>query len=322
MKKKSTLLLLFPLLAITKSYGFEPTEKQGVRPFSQLEIGVNASTLGIGFDFATPINDYLSLRGGYTFMPKFTLSMEFGVGIEERMYFYDDAGNILLNEYEEPMLTDFGKILSYVEDFTGSKTQNKMTMLAEPTMHNFKLLVDVHPFSNKHWRFTTGFYAGNSTIARVSNSAEAISTLYTANMFNKIYDKALADEPFISYGPYDFYAGEALLDYGRIGLDLGKRADGTVYKMEPNEYCTVSVEAKTNVFKPYLGFGYTGGNGKTHLVLDCGVLFWGTPNLITHDGTSLTHDVTGVEGQIGQYIDLARRFTVMPMLSIGISREL
>lgn len=314
MKKKSTLLLLLPLLAITKSYGFEPTEKQGVRPFSQLEIGVNASTLGIGFDFATPINDYLSLRGGYTFMPKFTLSMEFGVGIEE------DTPTAAEGEVVE---SKFDKMASIVEGLTGSKVNDHVTMLAQPTMHNFKLLVDVHPFNNKHWRFTTGFYAGPSTIARVCNSSEDMPTLYAANMFNNMYEKAVIDEPVISWNGMDLYAGEALLEYGRLGFAVGNRADGTVYKMEPNEYCMVGVEAHTNAFKPYLGFGYSGGNGKTHLNLDCGLLFWGgVPDIITHDGTNLTQDITNIEGKMGQYMNLARRFTVFPMLSIGISRVL
>ena len=314
MKRKSALLLLLPFMAITKSYCFEPAVKQNIRPFSQLEIGVNASTLGIGFDFATPINDYLSLRGGYTFMPKFTLSMEFGVGIEE--------GTPAVGE-GEVVESKFDKMASIVEGLTGSKVNDHVTMLAEPTMHNFKLLVDVHPFNNKHWRFTTGFYAGPSTIARVSNSAEDMPTLYAANMFNNMYDRAIIDEPVISWNGMDLYAGEALLEYGRLGFAVGNRADGTVYKMEPNEYCMVGVEAKTNAFKPYLGFGYSGGNGKTHLNLDCGLLFWGgAPDIITHDGTNLTRDITNIEGQMGKYMDLARRFTMFPMLSIGISRVL
>lgn len=314
MKRKSALLLLLPFMAITKSYCFEPAVKQNIRPFSQLEIGVNASTLGIGFDFATPINDYLSLRGGYTFMPKFTLSMKFGVGIEE--------GTPAVGE-GEVVESKFDKMASIVEGLTGSKVNDHVTMLAEPTMHNFKLLVDVHPFNNKHWRFTTGFYAGPSTIARVSNSAEDMPTLYAANMFNNMYDKAIIDEPVISWNGMDLYAGEALLEYGRLGFAVGNRADGTVYKMEPNEYCMVGVEAKTNAFKPYLGFGYSGGNGKTHLNLDCGLLFWGgAPDIITHDGTNLTRDITNIEGQMGKYMDLARRFTMFPMLSIGISRVL
>ena len=320
MKRKSILLLLLPFLAITKSYCFEPAVKQNVRPFSQLEIGVNASTLGLGFDFATPINDYLSLRGGYTFMPKFTVSMEFGVGIEE------DAPPVGEGEVVE---SKFDKMASIVEGLTGSKVNDHVTMLAQPTMNNFKLLVDVHPFNNKHWRFTTGFYAGPSTIARVSNSAEDMPTLYAANMYNTIYERVCNDEPIIEIGgmapalnpEHELY--NTIVSSGRLGFAVGNRADGTVYKMEPNEYCMVGVEAKTNAFKPYLGFGYSGGNGKTHLNLDCGVLFWGgAPDIITHDGTNLTHDITNIEGQMGKYMDLARRFTVFPMLSIGISRVL
>ena len=314
MKRKSTLLLLLPFLAITKSYCFEPNAKHCIRPLSQFEIGVNASTLGIGFDFVTPINDYISLRGGYTFMPKFTLSLEFGVGIEE------DTPAVGEGEVVE---SKFDKMASIVEGLTGSKVNDHVTMIAQPTMSNFKLLVDVHPFNNKRWRFTTGFYAGPSTIARVSNSPEDMPTLYAANMFNNMYDKALIDEPVISWNGMDLYAGEALLEYGRIGFDIGNRADGSIYKIEPNESCMVKVEARTNVFKPYLGFGYTGGRGKTHLNIDCGMLFWGgAPDIITHDGTNLTHDITDINGKIGQYIGLARQFTVYPTLSIGISHIL
>ena len=291
-------------------------KQQSIRPLQHLEVGVNAGTLGVGIDFSTPINNYLSLRGGYTFMPKFSLSMEFGVGIEE------NTTNTEM-EPEDVGESKFDKMAAIVEGLTGSKVDDHVTMIGQPTMHNFKLLVDIHPFKNKHWHFTTGFYAGHSTIARVTNSAEDMPTLYAANMFNNMYDKALIDEPVISWNGMDLYAGEALLENGRLGFDIGNRADGSVYKIEPNEFCMVSVEARTNAFKPYLGFGYSGGKGKTHFNFDCGILFWGgAPDIITHDGTNLTHDITNIKGQIGEYIGLARQFTVYPALSIGISRIL
>lgn len=310
MKRRTTLLLLLFLTAFSKSYCIEPTRS----PFKYLEVGVNASTMGVGIDFSTPINNYLGLRGGYTFMPKFTLSMEFGVGIENDTPTTEDG---------EVIESKFDKMANIVEGLTGSKVNDHVTMLAQPTMSNFKLFVDVHPFNNKHWRFTTGFYAGPSTIARVSNSAEDMPTLYAANMFNNMHDKAVMDEPVISWNGMDFYAGEALLEYGRLGFAVGNRADGTVYKIEPNEFCMVSVEARTNMFKPYLGFGYSGGNKKTHLNLECGLLFWGgAPDIITHDGTNLTYDISNIEGRIGKYINLARQFTAYPIISIGISRIL
>lgn len=329
-------MLLLPSLAVSSAFSIEGngnpgsqaySTNQSVTPFKHLEVALTGGTTGVGIDFATPVNDFLQLRGGFSFMPKFTLSMKFGVGIEENMYLRDEAGNTLHDDEGNPLLSDFGQIINYVEGFTGSKTQNEMTMMAEPSIHNFKLLIDVHPFRNKRWHFTGGVYIGSSTIASVINSREDMPTLYTANMFNKIYAKAEADEPYASFMGIDIYAGPALLDYGRIGLDVGQRADGSTYKMEPNEYCMVGVDAKVNTFKPYLGFGYgtssLSSTRKTNISFDCGVLFWGgAPDLITHDGTNLTKDITNIEGKIGQYVDLARKFQVFPVINLRISRLL
>ena len=302
---------------------FTPSSQVG-SAFQHLGVGLTAGTTGIGIDLATPLSRSVRLRAGYTFVPKFTLSMKFGVGIEDNMYLNDEEGNYIIDEEGNPTFTEFGKMINMVESFTGNKVNNEVTMLATPSMHNFKLLVDVHPFRNKRWYFTGGFYAGSSTIARVCNSAEDMPTLYAANMFNQMYEKAEIDEPIVSMFGFDFYAGPALLEYGRIGLDVGQRTDGTTYKMTPNEYCMVSVEARTNVIKPYLGFGYAatslGKEERTNISVDCGVLFWGgAPDLITHDGTNLTHDITGIEGKMGQYINIANRFSVYPVVSIGIS---
>ena len=112
-----------------------------------------------------------------------------------------------------------------------------------------------------------------------------------------------------------------------MGFAVGNRADGSVYKMEPNEYCMVGVDAKVNTFKPYLGFGYgtssLSSTRKTNFSFDCGVLFWGgAPDLITHDGTNLTKDITNIEGKMGQYVDLARKFQVFPVINLRISRLL
>ena len=336
MIKKTILTALLPCLMMTNAMGVERTNEQFYASptpsatgaaFKQLEVGVTAATTGIGIDLSTPLSKSVKLRAGYTYMPKFTVSMKFGVGSEDNLYRYDEAGQPLYDEDGNPEFTEFGKMINLVEEFTGNKVNNEVTMQASPSMHNFKLLVDVHPFQNKRWRFTGGIYAGSSTIARVCNSAEDMPTLYAANMFNMMYEKAELDEPIVSMFGFDFYAGPALLEYGRIGLDMGVRADGSTYKMTPNEHCMVSVEARTNTVKPYLGFGYVaaslGKEQRTSIAFDCGALFWGgAPNLITHDGTNLTHDISGISGTIGQYVDIARKITVYPVVSIGVSYAL
>lgn len=325
MIKKIALAIMLPCVMMANAYSFERAEKvsnsssQTVSAFQHLNVGLTAGTTGIGFDLSTPICDMVKIRAGYTFVPQFTLSMKFGVGIEEEAPTFDEDGN--------PIQSKFDKMASIVEGLTGSTIKDEVTMLATPSMHNFKLLIDVHPFQNKRWYFTGGVYAGTSVIGRVCNSSEDMPTLYAANMFNNMYDKAMEDEPVISWNGMDLYAGPALLEYGRIGFPVGQRADGTTYNIEPNEYCMVSVEAHTNAIKPYLGFGYAatslGKEERTSVSVDCGLLFWGgAPDLITHDGTNLTHDITGIEGKMGQYINIARRFTAYPVISVGVSYQL
>ncbi len=44
--------------------------------FNSLGLGLSASTVGVGLEVSTPIGNYLALRGGVSFMPKFTVTDE------------------------------------------------------------------------------------------------------------------------------------------------------------------------------------------------------------------------------------------------------
>ena len=44
--------------------------------FNSLGLGLSVSTVGVGLDVSTPIGNYLALRGGVSFMPKFTVTDE------------------------------------------------------------------------------------------------------------------------------------------------------------------------------------------------------------------------------------------------------
>jgi hypothetical protein len=89
----------------------------------------------------------------------------------------------------------------------------------------------------------------------------------------------------------------------------------------------VTVTAKSNSFKPYLGFGYGGRMIKNRddwqVSFDCGAMFWGgTPNLYMHDGINLTEDVENISGQVGTYVDLFSAFKVFPVLSFRITKRI
>ena len=56
-------------------------------------------------------------------------------------------------------------------------------MEARPSFVNAKLLVDVFPFKNKHWRITAGLYFGGRTVAKAVNTLADTQTLIGVRMY-------------------------------------------------------------------------------------------------------------------------------------------
>ena len=186
------------------------------------------------------------------------------------------------------------------------------------------------------------------TIPASVTTIEYMQTLMAVNIYNVIYDKVQRGEPIISYNGNDIYLDPAyedkVLNYGRMGIHVGDfkdqyvlNADGTTkldangnpihkpYMMEPNSNGTVSANASANAFKPYLGFGYGGrlikNNDKYHISVDCGAMFWGgTADVVTHDGVNLTKDLINIRGDVDDYVQLAKRVKVFPVLNLRVSR--
>ena len=119
-----------------------------------------------------------------------------------------------------------------------------------------------------------------------------------------------------------------LHQYGSYSMHLGdKVSDGSPYLLTPDEHGMIKMDVKVNSFKPYLGFGYGGALSKKsdtyQASFDCGVMFWGgSPKIIMHDGTDLIHDVTGINGKIGQYCNIARGLKVYPVISLRLTRRI
>ncbi len=289
--------------------------------FQHLDISVTAGTTGIGIDVASPVTDWAQLRLGYEFMPRFTNRMSFDMTINgQPAKSYDDEGN--------RQETRFDKLKNFMYSFTGFDIDDHVDMIGKPTLNNFKFLVDVFPFkNNRHWHFTAGFYWGSSCFAEAENSTEAMVSLVSAGIYNKMYESAKSGDPLISFDPEQFptLAGvgiempkevrDKFLQYGDMGFVVGyfshdiTDAEGNVliskemidskgntvqrpYIVEPDEGGMVRVSASSNSFKPYLGFGYGGNMLKKRddwkISFDCGAMFWGgTPNLSVYHGLKL-----------------------------------
>ena len=289
--------------------------------FQHLDVSVTLGTTGIGFDVASPVTEWAQLRLGYEFMPRFTKRMSFEMTINgQPARSYDEDGN--------RQETRFDKLRDFMYSFTGFDIDDHVDMIGKPTLNNFKFLVDVFPFKeNKHWHFTAGFYWGASKFAEAVNSTEAMVSLVSAGIYNKMYTSAINGDPLITFDPNQFptlsgvgiemppQVRQKFIDYGDMGFAVGyfshdiTDADGNVlvskmmvdskgntvqrpYIVEPDEDGMVRATATSNSFKPYLGFGYGGNLLKKRddwkISFDCGAMFWGgTPNLVVYHGLKL-----------------------------------
>lgn len=311
---------------------------QAQNMFNHLDLGVTLGTTGIGLDAAMPVGDYVKLRTGFEVMPRFNYDMNFGVES------FDGTGTSIDQ-------STFNRMADVLYGLTGFKVDQNVTMKGKPTMWNFKFMVDVYPFkNNKHWHFTAGFHWGPSKIAEAVNAQEDSPSLFAVGMYNHIYDVAYADwvldipTPLIETETtgavyMDPSMEKTILSMGRMGIPIGKYshdmtdAQGNVHKkgetyyMQPNENSMVSVEARTNSFKPYLGVGYEGrlikGNDNYKIGFDAGVMFWGgTPSIITHDGMDLANDVEDINGKVGDYVKLIKGVKAFPVLNLRITRRI
>ena len=125
---------------------------------NHLDGSITLGTTGLGVDLAMPIGNCVQVRTGFSFFPHYEQTMHFGVQVG------DD---------NDPAVQDekFNKLSQTLKDLTGFEVDRNVDMQGKPTMKNFKFLVDVFPFRNKHWHVTGGFYWGPSTVAKAENAA-------------------------------------------------------------------------------------------------------------------------------------------------------
>lgn len=303
--------------ATAKTFDFNP----------DLRLGIDAGTTGTGIVLESRINGTFGVRAGFDWMPHFEFPMHFSIQVGDD----GDPG------YDEQGRSRFDRMAGYLEEMTGFRIDQQVDMIGEPHFHNFKLLVDVYPFRNKHWSFTTGFYAGPSVIGRAYNRTEDMTTLISVAMYNNIYYKVYEIEYNDETELNGVFMGlelppavnEKILASGRMGMHVGDYPDGTPYMMEPDKDNMVKAEMKVNAFKPYLGAGFNGlidrRNDRLKFAADCGIMFWGgAPKVYKSDPEDHTEitSLINLNGQVGKYINISNKFKVFPLLNLSVSYRL
>lgn len=301
------ILSIFALLIVISSSAF--AQKSESVAFRHLDLSASVGSTGIGIDASTPLAKWIQVRVGVSYMPSIPISMDFHIGMD------DDKDN-----------SKFDKMASYLEDLTGYRVDNTVTMEGHLSYVNAKLLFDFFPFSNKNWHITAGAYFGSSEIGYACNSTEDMNTTVAVSIYNNIYDCCYNYEPILGDISLDPEKADQIVSYGKMGMHLGEyKKSGESYVLYPDERSMVTVKAKTNIFKPYIGFGYSHAinDSKWKIGFDAGVIFWGgAPNFYTNDGTNLTKDVENIDGKVGDIIKAAKAFPILPNVELKFARSI
>ena len=248
--------------------------------FNHMDLGVNIGTVGIGIEVAVPVSNYVRIRAGYNYMPRFSLHANFPIetrngGIGK---YLEKIKNVDIEKKAAEFgldlnLPEFRQYKEMADKFSNVERKDQVTMNLKPNMHQFKFLVDVLPFVNKHWNFTAGFFVGNSDIGDAKNQDKETLLLEAVNAYNQLYINYCQDG---IGGNYHEKLDDIFYKNGIAGIPLGYFANGNKAMMVPDKDGTVRAEMKITKVRPYVGFGYNthlSRNKKWNLHVDAGVLF-------------------------------------------------
>ena len=121
--------------------------------FKQLGAGVSIGTDGIGLEVATPVNSFLSLRLGYSFMPSFKYNGNF----------------------------DFDSSEGFLRKEDGSGFYDNVDVEGKLHMGDLRLLLDYYPLTNSSFRITAGAYLGKSKLVTARTKNHFIYEPYWGN---------------------------------------------------------------------------------------------------------------------------------------------
>lgn len=293
-RTKGELMNKFILIPLISAMGV--TSGQAQIRLNHINLSASIGTDGIGFDIGMPVNDYVQVRAGASFMPHRKRNIAFETVIGET------DPTLTAEENQALSNAHFDALTSLMSSFTGNNIGRSINAYSEPTFNNFKLLVDIFPFqNNKHWHFTVGFYLGNTQVSKIYNRAADMTTLMGITIYNRMYRDVLSEDPLLEYNGNYIYLPESfaerVLEYGEMGILIGEYSHdvyakedilwdytaydpitgdilheegdiryakgeiihqkGEEYRITPNEDNMLKASTKANRFRPYIGAGYS-----------------------------------------------------------------
>ena len=115
----ATLLLASPAIAQEKI-------------FNHVSVGAEVGTTGWGFEIASPLTHYVTLRTGFTTLPRFSIKTDVNYKVRGNQENVDVKGRVHMSDY--------------------------------------KVLADIYPFKHSSFHVTGGFYAGLPNLGTANNT--------------------------------------------------------------------------------------------------------------------------------------------------------
>lgn len=238
---RSIMVALFAVVFGLSANAQDKVDEFGI--FDHLSAGVTIGTTGIGIDVAAPVTEYLQVRAGYNFFGGF--------------------------KHKEDV------------DYRAKGMATKKTEVeGKLELSTAKLLIDVFPFRNSMFHFTTGFFIGTDEVVKAENTI-----------------------PVTAFDP-----GEGLLigDY-IVGFDKDGIAKGSIKVNKFRPYVGV-------------GFGRAVPRGRFGVSGDLGVMFWGKPKLYEKQtGKDMEVTKSDLGSDSDKYFDIMSKITVWPVLTIRLT---
>lgn len=383
MKKVAVLLLALsvPVVILAQDKLSLPKKLAQKNILNHMDIGVNVGTVGIGIDLAVPVTNYVRVRAGYNYMPRFTINSNFpvetrsGNGVSNFFKRFANASSHQelitkiekkIEDYQidlsDPMYAKTKSLFDYYHGMTPAEqsqieASDEVAMGLRPSLHQFKLLIDVMPFkNNKHWTFTAGIFVGPSTVGDACNKEKETLALKTISAYNELYLISCREE--LPNGNHITSIEES----GVAGFQLGKFNDGDLAIMVPDANDEARAEMTVNKVRPYVGFGYNtdlSRNKRWKLTVDAGVLILGKPHVYVDnvykidpsniDPNEWKYDIVrwsdekvdfitdkplqnvdvltdldrnSIPGKVGDLARLVSKFKAYPNISVGVSYRL
>lgn len=277
-----TLCMANAVTAQDKGYTQEMSTANQPGIFNHLDIGVTAGTMGIGADLTMPIGKSVRIRAGYTYMPAFKIRSDFPIETSDGTKFEDIKEKLGDDLYERlnkklndvtPVNPGYRELCDQIRDLD---IHGDVRMNMQPNMHQFKLMVDVMPFRNKHWSFTAGIFAGASMIGKAYNQKREEALLRCVNLYNELYIDH-CQNGFQTIDEHGNISSNYISEFNRgvLGFPLGTFKNGDRAVMIPGKNNSVHAEMEVGKIHPYMGGSYNthlSRNHKWNMTVDAGIM--------------------------------------------------